>query len=341
LSINNILKRCHLGGRVLKTAVAVTLAVTIAYYLELDRISLAAIVAVFTVQRTFYHSILQSAGKLGSVLLGAVLGSSLGVLWGSHPLNYGLVTILVIIACLKFNLQQQVPIALVTAVYMITGQSGGFEQGIFFEQIILALLGAISALAVNYFFTPDHKKEVENKIRTIDYELRKMLEEISLKITKPQEEKELDFFERSTQLRKKIEESIGMAKLFREEQKFHFAEENLADIYRNILRAFDYFLDSLEEMYRLLIRMNTEVPQSAHLSRLLMIMQKLQRNALLNKKNPYTIIDHAIHNLEQMYDNMELPVTREEFKSRASLYHIFKEIKRYYRKIKNLPYIKS
>ncbi len=81
------MNRFLVGGRVLKTALAVTLSIIIAQQLGLERVTLAAIVALLAVQRTFYHSLQQSMAKLGSVLIGGVLGATFSFVFGVSPLG--------------------------------------------------------------------------------------------------------------------------------------------------------------------------------------------------------------------------------------------------------------
>lgn len=333
----NKLKNVYLGGRVLKTALAVAVAVSIAQALGLERVTLTAIVAVVTVQKTFYHSLLQSIAKVGSVLMGALLGTSLGALFGNNPITFAVVTILSIIFCLRLKWQEQIPITLVTAVHMISFPGGSFQVLVFMEQIFLAFIGAVSALGVNYFFTPNHNQELQSKIKEIDLELRNMLDDISLKILNPENVHDGAISERSKRLREKINQAMDMSKLFREEQKFHFTDETLGDKYRALFRSFDYFLENIEEMYRLLKRMRIAVPQAKYLAKLLRILNKTQENALKGKNIHYTMIEQGIEDLERFYENMELPTSRDEFVSRASLFHVFREIKQYFRRIKDLP----
>ena len=50
------MNRFPVGGRILKTVLAVTVSIFIAQQLGLERIALAGLVALLTVQRTFYRS---------------------------------------------------------------------------------------------------------------------------------------------------------------------------------------------------------------------------------------------------------------------------------------------
>ncbi len=316
---------------------AVTIAVFIAHNLGYEEVTSAAIVALFTVQRTFYHSLLQSLGKVGSVLLGGMLGTVLAVILGGHALTFGLVTLLVIVLSLNLKLHSHIPIALVTAVLMIAPQADTFQTTIIFEQVLLALIGAVSALGINYFFSPNHKQKLKCKVEGIDKDVRSLLNELAHYVQHPPETIDSSFIDRLEQMRTEINRGIEMSKLFQDEQKFQSTDNTLADIYRLQFRSFEYFIDCIEEIYHLTVRMTIEVPQSEQIAKLFRILEKMQKNALQNRRAPYRLVETAIGNLEKQYDEMELPRTRDEFKSRASLFHVLQELKRYYKRIKKLP----
>ncbi len=113
------MNRFLVGGRVIKTALAVTIAIIIAQQLGLERVTLAAIVALLTVQRTFFHSLQQSLAKLGSVLLGGGLGATFSYVFGVSPLGYGLVTLAAIYICLQLHWQDHIILTAVTAITVI------------------------------------------------------------------------------------------------------------------------------------------------------------------------------------------------------------------------------
>ena len=68
------MNRFRVGGRILKTVLAVTLAIFLAQQLGLQNVGLAAVLAVIAVQRTFYRSLVQGLSVVGTVSLGCVLG---------------------------------------------------------------------------------------------------------------------------------------------------------------------------------------------------------------------------------------------------------------------------
>jgi len=331
------MSRFHVGGRVLKTVLAVTLAIFFAQQLGLERVTLSAIIALVTIQRTFYHSLIQSLSKLGSVLLGGVLGTIFGYLFGINPLAYGLVTLLSILICLQLHWEEHIILTAVTAISIIF--SGALSLEVYFlEQIFAALLGAVSALGVNYMFTPNHKQEVIRRLLKTDRDLSRLIDCI-IKVVKEPGCIDEEFAEQISPLRKDIQEGNDIAKLLREEQRFMINRETPSDRYRQAFHILNSQLERLDEMYTFARQMPVEVPQAMPLIKLLRIMQKVQYKKLRNKKAAYAKLENILENLDRYFADLEMPCSREEFVSRASIFHLFQEIKRYYRRTQKIPYV--
>ncbi|MDW7730703.1 MAG: hypothetical protein SCJ94_12005 [Bacillota bacterium] len=49
------------------------------------------------------------------------------------------------------------------------------------------------------------------------------------------------------------------------------------------------------------------------------------------------VLEKLLLKLEQSFAKLDLPRSREEFISRTSLFHLFQEIKRYYRRMQKMP----
>lgn len=333
--------RYMVGGRVLKTALAVTMSIFLAQQFGMERVTLAAIVALLTVQRTFYHSLLLSLGKLGSVLLGGILGTVFSYLFGLSPLGYGLMTLAAIYICLRLHWQDHIVITTVTAITVILSDHAQ-PLSYSFEQILTALLGATCALVINYTFTPNHRKDVRKKVEDAEKGLRSSIDCLIKEMLEPGCD-EKRFKETASRLKKTIEEGLEEAKLLREEQRFIINRETDSDRYRNNLYIFSSQLDRLEEMHLLARRMPIRVPQAEPITRLFNIVKKMQDRHFQGKNNHYRKMDRVMERLEESFSEMELPGSREEFISRASLFHLFQEIKRYYRRmqrIKAMPEVK-
>ena len=327
--------RFHVGGRVLKTVLAVTLSIFLAQQLGLGQVTLAAVVALVTVQRTFYHSLLQSFAKLGGVLIGGVLGTLFGSLFGINPLAYGMVTLLSILICLKLRWEEHIILTAVTALSIIFSGATSLES-FSLLQILAALLGAVSALGVNYLFTPNHKQETIWRLKNVEAGLRRLIDFIIKEVQHPGCD-DVIFNEEVSRLRKDIEEGRDIAKLLREEQRFIIKRETPSDRYRQSFFILASQLERLDEMHLLARHMSIEIPQAVPLVKLLRIVKKIQHNKFKNKKSSYARLEHILENLDRYFTDMDVPCSREEFVSRATIFHLFQEVKRYYRRTQAIP----
>ncbi len=330
------MNRFLIGGRVLKTALAVTLAIVIAQHLDMERATLAAIVALLTVQKTFYHSLMQSFAKLGSVLLGGVLGTAFSLIFGVSPLAYGLATLFAIYICLRLHWQEHIVLTAITAVTVIFSSH---EMPLIFslQQILTALLGAVCGLAVNYLFTPNHKREVYEKLREVEAGLRRAIDFIMLEMLEPGCDED-EFNKEVGRLKTSIEEGLDLAKLFQEEQRFVIHRETDSERYRRTFEIFKSQLDRLEEMHNLARRIPVKVPHAAPIVQMFRIVQRMQYRRAEGRHHHYKLVNRLMKRLEQSFEEMEMPGSRDEFISRASLFHLFQEVKRYYRRMQEMPF---
>lgn len=328
--------RFRIGARVLKTTLAVILAIFFAQLLGLEeRLSLAALVALLTVQKTFYHSLRQSMATLGAVLLGGLLGTGFGYLFGITPLAYGIVTLLGILICHKLNWQNQTVLTTLTAIGTIFSGAAslGFHSLL---QILTALIGGGCALLVNYLFLPNRRKELNNRIQRVENGLRQEIDTVIKEIEQPGSYAK-EFKGQYTRLKQEIEEGLEEAGLLWEEQRFAISREISSNYYSQLFYFFNSQLESLEEMYRLARRMPQHVPYSFYLVKVLKIIQKIQARKRIGKKCSYSVFERAMANMDERFAALELPRNREEYIGRAALLHLFQEIKGYHRRIIELP----
>ncbi len=331
------LKRFPVGGRVLKTALAVTLAIFIAQQLDFERVTLAAIVALITVQKTFYHSLLQSMAKIGSVLIGGILGTSFSFIFGLSPIGYGLATIAAIYICLQLQWQEHIVLTAITAITIIFSGNGDTAPLLFsIQQIFTALLGALSGLLFNYLFTPNHKKEVVQKLLQAEEGLRRAIDFIMLEMLEPGCD-DGPFKEETGSLYQTIEEGLETSKLLQGEQRFIISRDTDSERFYKTFLIFKSQLSRLEEMHNLARRMPIRVSQSEPVVRLFRIVQKMQHRLVTGRRNHFEMVDRLLKKMEAAFSDSDPPQTSQEFISQASLFHLFQEIKRYYRRMREAP----
>lgn len=142
-----------LGARVLKTGVAISLAIYSAQFLHLSAPSFAGISAIFAMQPTVYRSYQALSQQFQANIIGALLAIGFTLAFGNSPVIIGLTCVLMLGIALSINMENYVSIALVTIVAIMEYNGDSF--------LIYALsrfgttfVGLIAASVVNLLFMP-------------------------------------------------------------------------------------------------------------------------------------------------------------------------------------------
>ncbi len=153
-----------LGPRVLKTGIAVALALYITKWLGLSPPVFAAIAATFTVQPSIYRSWKQVLEQFQANLLGAVIAVASIYLFGNNPIVIGLVTMIVIVISLKLKMESSISLTVITVLIMMSSQE--FEGIITAaNKFLIVLVGMGSAFLVNLtVYPPNFNKHFTDKM---------------------------------------------------------------------------------------------------------------------------------------------------------------------------------
>ncbi|GGH16525.1 FUSC family protein [Paenibacillus segetis] len=156
------------GARMLKTGLAVTLALYVVYWINLPSPVIAAVAAIFAMQPSIYRSWRYLRDQLQSITFGAILAVLGGMLLSNSPIAVGLVCILVIMICLKLKMGETIGITLVTVVAVMEA-SGQWEFAL--HRFVLSLIGILSAFIINIIvYPPKPKVQYEVQIgQTFDH----------------------------------------------------------------------------------------------------------------------------------------------------------------------------
>lgn len=149
-----------LGARMLKTGVAVVLALFLANLLELPSPVFAGIAAIFAVQPTIYRSFLSVLEQFQGNIVGAVVAVTFVLLFGNHIFIIGLAAVIVIGINLKLNLENTVGLSLVTLLVIMVSPGDDFINFAILRFSTI-MLGVLSSSLVNLVFIPP---KYENKL---------------------------------------------------------------------------------------------------------------------------------------------------------------------------------
>lgn len=326
----------NLGGRVIKTVVAVALSVFIAQQLGLERVTFAGIIAIISVQRSLYSSITQAYKKIGSVILGSLVGGIFAYSFGQNPLAVAAATFVVIQVSLKLHLEDNIVLMTITALNLMLFSTGDFlpYAG---NQLALALIGAISGLSLNLLYSPYHKKEVEELVFLADRELRELLAIVLQNMMGAEKYDTESFAGRLALIRENIEEGRRLAKLLQEEQRYRFVEDTPSERYRKAFIIFATLADRIDDLDNLARKIECCVPQVFPIIKAGRIIARMQERTLKGNPYPYKLYERSMIKKEKEFVEGPLPASQVEFINQAALLHILSELKKYYRYVRKLP----
>ncbi|CAM4423871.1 aromatic acid exporter family protein [Paenibacillus tarimensis] len=153
-----------IGARVLKTGVAVALAIFVSGLFHFPSPIIAAVAAIFTIQPSIYRSWKQVLDQVQSNVLGAIIALASVQVLGSTPISVGLVCIAVILLNIKLKMESAIGLTLVTVVAVMEANSEGWDYAL--GRFLMVMAGMGCAFLVNVLlFPPRPKKQFFDQIR--------------------------------------------------------------------------------------------------------------------------------------------------------------------------------
>ncbi len=237
------------GARMLKTGIAVTLALYISLWLHLSSPVISAVAAIFAMQPSIYRSWRYFLDQLQTNTLGAVLALIAGSVFSNEPIAVGLVCIIVIMICLKLKMGDTIGLTLVTVIVVMEA-SGQWQFAL--TRFSLSLIGIVSAFLINILlFPPKPKMQFTGQIQSTFNQMS-----LLMRTAISDEIKENIFRDKKRALEDSIKSLSDKYKLLEEEQKklkrAKFSQTRHLVVYKqmlNTLRKGREVLDAVEEHY--------------------------------------------------------------------------------------------
>ncbi|WP_221568572.1 aromatic acid exporter family protein [Alkalihalobacillus sp. TS-13] len=141
------------GARILKTGVAISLALYITHWLNLDSAAFAAIAAMFAIQPTIYRSYQTIVEQVQANLIGATLAIIAVQTLGNEPIVIGLIGVLVIAINIKLKIESTIPLAIVTVIILMVNPGDNYLT-FAITRFSVIMIGVFCAFLVNLIFLP-------------------------------------------------------------------------------------------------------------------------------------------------------------------------------------------
>lgn len=164
-----------LGARIIKTGIAIVLALYLSQLLQLPSPVFAGIAAIFAIQPTIYRSYLSVIEQIQGNLIGAVVAVMFVLLFGNHYFIIGLAVVIVITINLKLKMEKSLILSIVTVIAIMESQQGDFLE---FAMIRFSsiLLGILCSFIVNLvFIPPKYETKLYNRISDITEDIFKWI----------------------------------------------------------------------------------------------------------------------------------------------------------------------
>ncbi|GMA49535.1 hypothetical protein GCM10025857_08920 [Alicyclobacillus contaminans] len=167
-------RRLWIGGRALKTCVAIAIAVWIAEFTHLVSPQFAGIVAVLAVQPSAYRSVRQGMRQIASAAMGAALGML--ALWavGHPPWAFGLVSLLLMGVHIQMRWTPSLLVAVVAAINTM-GSAGLSIWHSGLNQLALICTGLVIGTIINLLVRPAHHRRALACLEQGQREVRQLL----------------------------------------------------------------------------------------------------------------------------------------------------------------------
>ena len=142
-----------LGARIIKTGVAIVLALFLAELFNLPNTVFAGIAAIFAIKPSIYRSYLRVVEDVQGNIIGAVVAFTFVLIFGHQLVVIGLAAVIIILIMNKLGLENSISMALVMMIAIMEIRSDDFVTFALLRFLTI-LIGVLSAFLVNLLFMP-------------------------------------------------------------------------------------------------------------------------------------------------------------------------------------------
>lgn len=302
-----------IGYRTIKTAIGTPIAISIAQLIGVTNFVSAGILTILCIQPSRKRSVLSAWDRFLACIIAILFSVVFFELLGYSPLVVGIMLTVFIPLTVYLKIAQG--IATSTVIILNLYGAGSIEIAFIFEQLVLILIGIGTGLLVNLYM-PSLDKKLKNKQKELEENFQIILQEIASYIKEDNmtwDGKEL------TETENLLEEAINIVELDRENH-----------LLRNKHPYYDYFkmrakqLELLQQMLPLVTRLPKKDAISEQIAS---FFEQLSQS--VHPGNTAIIFLDELKELRIAFHEKELPTTKEEFETRASLFQLLHEIEEY------------
>lgn len=302
-----------IGYRTIKTALGTTLAIVLAQLLGLENFPSAGIITILCIKATKKKSLQASVSRIIACLIAMGYSTLLFETIGYNAYTIGIILLLFIPTTVAFKVNEGIVTSSVIILHLYS--SGGITLSVLVNETILIIIGVGVALIMNLYMP-----SVEHKLKVYQQKIEANFSTILMEIVKYVRDNDYTWDGKElTETSKWLAEAKSLA--FRDVENHFLREQNY------YYRYFDMREKQFEIIERIL-PLVTNIPSIVKQSDILAdFIRELAEN--VHPQNTAIIYLKKLEKMEKRFREMKLPVTREEFESRAALLQLMREMERY------------
>ncbi len=296
-----------------KIGIGSSIAIFIAQSLELNYAASAGTVALLTLMTSKLETFRLSASRFLTfgitLLLSLLIVSHVSNIW----LAYGLILMLVVFLAESLGLRSTISVNSVVAAHLVTSRD--LSGASILNEFLLVLIGVTLAVILNLFHANwSHRRQIVASMRRVEAELQQILREVAVYLRSGNGSGEV--WREIGGLEGELQEYVNSAYEY-QDNTFHSHPE--------------YYISYFEmrlEQFKILHRLHQEIKRVRSIPRQAAVVADYL-DYLSDFVVEVNAPDNQIQYLERLLDDMrlqELPKTREEFESRAILYHVLMDL---------------
>lgn len=291
--------------KAVKIAVGSGLAIILANWLGLQYAVAAGIITLLTLQDTKKETLSVACNRMIAFILAVVLSFFAFETLGYQPVVYGIFLLFFTGICLRFRLQDAIPINAVLATHYLLEESMSWK--VIGNELFLMIIGTSIGILLNLYI-PGNVQLIRNRQKGIEDSLKLVLSQMADEI---ETEHPQDYDSRLLdQLKEHIDEGLLQAR--RNSSNTLFQESGYFVGYME-MRNEQYYI--LREIYEKINGLSMVTSQSHQVASFIRNIVK----TLSESQNTRALLQEEERLLKEFKEN-PLPVTREEFELRAVLY---------------------
>lgn len=303
----------YVGMRTIKTVIGAIVAVFISQLLNIDYAANSGIIVILSVQSTKKKSKDLAIMRIGSTVLALAIGTLVFSFMGFTAVAFGVYLLIFIPIAVQLKFHDGIVPCSVLVSHLLSIQSVAFPALV--NEMMQMFIGAGIGFLLNIYM-PSLEKRIEQDKFEIDEMVRTILLEMSKCLrTKATTIDEVYY----TRLENKLKESYNRVKI---ESENRLVTKNLDHI--NYMESRIIQFDILFHMRRCFKRLYASYKQTLMVADLTeLIAEKL--NGLETSEDVYRQIDEY----RATFRVLPLPLTREEFENRATLYEYINDLEHF------------